>query len=113
MSSINVVHLIGNLGNDPELRTSESGTAITNLSVATNETFTDQDGERQQRTQWHRIVVFGRQAESCVKFLARGRKVQIEGRLRTRRWIDRDGLERDPTEVVAHRVTFLDKAKAA
>ena len=110
--SLNLVHLIGNLGNDPELRTSESGTAITNLSVATTESFKDQDGERQQRTQWHRVVVFGRNAESCAKHLARGRKVQIEGRLRTRRWIDKDGLERDTTEVVAHRVQFLD-AKAA
>src|SRR5687767_180470 len=74
--SLNVVHLIGNLGQDPELRTSEGGIAVTNLSVATNEVYKDQNGERQQRTEWHRVVIWGRQAETSAKFLSKGRRVQ-------------------------------------
>jgi single-strand DNA-binding protein len=113
MSSLNVVHLIGNLGQDPELRNTESGLAVTNLSIATNEVYKDAEGERQQRTEWHRIVVFGKQAESCAKFLSKGRRVQVEGRLRTRRWTDSNGLAREATEIVASKVQFLDRQKAA
>jgi single-strand DNA-binding protein len=111
--SLNVVHLIGNLGQDPELRTSEGGLAVTNLSVATNEVYKDQNGERQQRTEWHRVVIWGRQAETSAKFLSKGRRVQIEGRLRTRRWTDKNGVARDTTEIVAHRIQFLDGPKAS
>lgn len=113
MTSLNTVTIIGNLGQDPELKKTEQGLAITNLSVATNESFKDAEGARQSSTEWHRIVIFGRQAETCAEHLAKGRRVLVEGRLRTRSWTDKDGNTRRTTEIVARRVQFLGGAKEA
>ena len=108
MASLNKVFLIGNLGADPEVRQSAGGTSVANIRIATTDTWTDKaSGERQERTEWHRIVVFGRQAESCGEYLRKGRSVHIEGRIQTREWEDKDGNRRWTTEVVADRVTFL------
>ena len=84
MASVNKVILIGNLGRDPELRYTQSGQAVTNFSVATTEKFTGRDGQSQERTEWHRIVVWGKQGENCAQYLSKGRSVYIEGRLQTR-----------------------------
>ena len=107
MASVNKVIVLGNLGRDPELRHTSGGKAVATLSVATNEQWTDQSGERQERTEWHRVVVWGRQAESCAQYLAKGRSVFVEGRLQTRKWQDRDGNDRYTTEIVGDRVQFL------
>lgn len=107
MASVNKVILIGNLGADPELRYTNSGSAVANLRIATNEAWTDKNGERQERTEWHRIVVWGKQAENCGKFLKKGRSIYVEGRLQTRQWEDQAGNKRDSTEVVANTVQFL------
>src|SRR5688572_19737421 len=113
MSSLNNVQIIGNLGQDPELRKTADGTSVTNLSIATNEVYADKNGDRQQRTEWHRCVVFGRQAESCAEYLSKGRQVHVEGSLRTRRWKDKDGIERDSTEIVARSIKFLGAANGS
>ena len=113
MSNLNSVQIIGNLGQDPELRKTGNGTSVANLSVATHEVFKDDSGERQQRTEWHRVVVFGKQAESCAEFLAKGRQVHVEGSLRTREWKDKEGSSHRTTEIVARSVKFLGGAKAA
>lgn len=105
--SLNKAMIIGNLGVDPELRYTQSGTAVANLRIATNERWTDKSGEKQERTEWHRVVVFGRQAETCEKYLKKGRQVYVEGRLQTKEWQDRDGNKRYTTEIVATNVTFL------
>ena len=107
MSSLNRVTLIGHLGADPELRYTATGTAVANFRIATSETWSDADGKRQERTEWHRIVVWGKTAESCGEFLSKGRCVCVEGRLQTRSWTDRDGQSRATTEIVATNVTFL------
>ena len=100
--------LIGRLGRDPEVRYTTSGTAVADFSVATNEVWTDQSGERQERTEWHRIVVWRRLAEICEKYLRKGSLVMIEGRLQTREWDDRDGNRRRTTEIVALGMKMLD-----
>ena len=105
---VNKVILIGNIGADPELRYTPSGTAVTNYNMATNENWTDNSGERQERTEWHRIVVWGRLAEICNQYLRKGSKVYIEGRLQTRSWEGQDGLKRYTTEVVARDMQILD-----
>lgn len=105
---VNKVILIGNIGADPELRYTPSGTAVTNFNMATNETWTDSSGERQERTEWHRIVVWGRLAEICNQYLRKGSKVYIEGRLQTRSWEGQDGQKRYTTEVVARDMQMLD-----
>ncbi len=107
MASVNKVILIGNLGQDPELRYTQGGKAVCNLSLATNERWKDQAGNPQERTEWHRINVWGKQAESCAEYLAKGRSVYVEGRLQTREWKDREGNKRTTTEVVATNVVFL------
>jgi single-strand DNA-binding protein len=107
MASVNKVILIGNLGNDPEMRTTQTGTSVANLSIATNEVFKDATGTRQERTEWHRVVVFGKTAENCGKYLSKGRSVYVEGRLQTRKWTDQSGQDRYMTEIVANQVTFL------
>jgi len=107
MASVNKVFLIGNLGADPEVRYTQSGTAVANFRIATSEIWNDKNGERQERTEWHRIVVFGRQAEHCGEYLRKGRSVCVEGKLQTREWEDRDGNRRFTTEVKADNVTFL------
>ena len=107
MASVNRVILIGNLGRDPELRYVQSGQAVTTFSVATNDRWTDRDGKPQERTEWHRVVVWGKQAETCANYLAKGRSVYIEGRLQTREWEDKEGQKRQTTEIVAQTVQFL------
>ena len=96
---INKVILIGNLGADPEMRFTQSGTAVANFRIATSERFKDQSGEWQERTEWHRVVFFGRIAEVCGEYLTKGRQIYVEGRLQTRSWEDKDGVTRYTTEV--------------
>jgi single-strand DNA-binding protein len=108
MGSVNKVILVGNLGADPELKYTPSNRPVCNLSIATNEVFKDKAGQRQEKTEWHRVTVWGEQAENCAKYLAKGRMVYVEGRLQTRSWDDKtDGKKRYSTEIVADRVTFL------
>jgi single-strand DNA-binding protein len=107
MGSVNKVILVGNLGADPELKYTPSNKAVCNLSVATNETWKDKDGTKKERVEWHRVTVWGEQAEHCSQYLKRGRTVYVEGRLQTREFQDRDGHQRKATEVVADRVVFL------
>ncbi len=108
MGSVNKVILVGNLGADPELKYTPSNKPVANLNLATNEVFKDKAGQRQERTEWHRIVVWGEQAEHCQKYLKKGRSVYVEGRLQTRSWDDKaTGQKRYTTEIVADRVTFL------
>ena len=104
---VNKVILIGRLGKDPEMRFTPSGKAVTNFTLATNENWTDQSGERQERTEWHRIVTWGKLAENCAKLLSKGKQVYIEGRLQTRQWDDRDGNKRYTTEIVANQMQIL------
>jgi single-strand DNA-binding protein len=107
MASVNKVILIGNLGADPELRYANTGAAVANLRLATNEVWTDKSGEKQERTEWHRVVVWGKQAENCAKYLKKGRPVYVEGRLRTREWEDQAGNKRYTTEIQAQTIQFL------
>jgi single-strand DNA-binding protein len=106
--SLNKVMLIGNLGKKPEIRFTPQGRATTRFPLATNEVWTDQQGERQERTEWHNVVVWGKQAETCAEYLDKGRQVFIEGSIRTRQYDDpKDGARKWFTEVVAQRVQFL------
>jgi single-strand DNA-binding protein len=107
MAGVNKVILIGNLGADPELRYTSGNQAVTDLRLATSRKWRDKNGEMQEDTQWHRVVVWGKQAEQCKEYLAKGRQVYVEGRLQTRQWEDRDGNKRYTTEVVAQTVQFL------
>ncbi len=107
MASVNKVMILGNLGQDPELRHTASGTAVTTLRMATNEYWNDQQGQRQERTEWHSVVVWGRQAENCQQYLKKGRSAFVEGRLQTRKWQDQSGNDRYTTEIVADRVQFI------
>ena len=104
---VNKVILIGNLGVDPEVRYTPQGTAIATFRIATNESWTDKSGQRQDRTEWHRIVVWGRQGELCGEYLSKGRQVFLEGRLQTREWTDKENHKNYTTEVVATHVVFL------
>ena len=106
--SVNKVILIGNLGRDPEVRYLPSGNAVANFSIATSDSFTDRNGAKQDRTDWHNIVVYGKQAESCGQYLKKGRQVYIEGRISNRSYEVKDGSgKRYVTEIVAQRVQFL------
>jgi len=107
MASVNKAILIGNLGRDPEVRYLPSGAAVCNFSIATTEKWKGKDGTPGERTEWHRIVVFGKQAENCKEFLKKGRPVYIEGRLQYREWNDKEGNKRNTTEIVAQTVQFL------
>ncbi len=108
MAGINKVILIGNLGRDPELRYTQNGQPVANFSLATSENWTDKtSGEKVEKTEWHRIVVWGRTAEHCSQYLAKGRTVYIEGRLQTRDWEDKEGQKRSTTEINAQTVQFL------
>ena len=111
---VNKVILIGNLGNDPEVRYTPTGTAVTTVSLATSETWKDkQSGEGQERTEWHRAVFFGRLAEVVGEYLKRGSKAFVEGSLRTRKWQDKNGQDRYTTEIVASDLQMLDSRSAA
>ncbi len=107
MAGVNKAILVGNLGRDPELRTTPNGQSVVNFTLATSETWTDKSGERVERTEWHRIVVWGRTAEMCAQYLSKGRTVYIEGRIQTREWEDKDGNKRYTTEINANTVNFI------
>ena len=105
--TINKVILVGNLGADPEVRTTNSGSKVANLRIATSERQKDRDGNWGDHTEWHRVVCFGRTAENVERFLSKGRQVYVEGKLRTSKWQDQNGQDRWTTEVVAFQVSFL------
>lgn len=112
MASVNKVILVGNLAADPELRFTPSGNrAVCNLRVVTNEVYKDKAGNKQETAEFHRITVWGDQAEACNKYLAKGRSVYVEGRLQTRSWDDKDGTKKYSTDIVADRVQFLGGGK--
>jgi single-strand DNA-binding protein len=111
MASVNKVILVGNLGRDPEVRFTSGGTPVANFTMATTERWTDPSGEKKERTEWHRIVLWGKQAEVLREYLKKGRQVYIEGSLQTREWNDRDGNKRQTTEVRAQRVQLLGRAE--
>lgn len=104
---VNKVIIVGNLGRDPEVRFTQEGRAVARFPVATSERWTDQQGQRQERTEWHNIVVWGKQAETCGQYLSKGRQVFVEGSIRTRSYDDKDGNKRYITEIVARDVRFL------
>ncbi len=107
MAGVNKAILVGNLGRDPELRYTQGGQAVANFSLATSESFNDKSGQRQERTEWHRIVVWGKVAENCAQYLAKGRTVYVEGRIQTREWENKEGQKQRTTEIVAQTVQFL------
>jgi single-strand DNA-binding protein len=107
MAGVNKAILVGNLGRDPELRTTPNGQSVVNFTLATSETWTDKSGERVERTEWHRIVAWGRTAEMCNQYLSKGRTVYVEGRIQTREWEDKDGNKRYTTEINANTVNFI------
>ena len=113
MAGVNKVIIVGNLGKDPELRHTPQGQAVANFPVATSESWNDKGGQKQERTEWHRVVVWGKQAELCSKYLTKGRKAYIEGRLQTRAWDDKEGQKRYTTEIIANTVQFLDSNAGA
>jgi len=108
-NSLNKVILIGNLGQDPEARFTPQGTAVTSLSVATNESWKDQSGEKQDRTEWHRVVMYGRMAETASEYMKKGQMVYVEGRLHTREWEDKNQIKRRTTEISCDNFTMLGK----
>jgi single-strand DNA-binding protein len=104
---INKVILVGNLGNDPEVRYSQSGSTITSISLATSESWKDKNGEMQERTEWHRVKFFGRLAEIAGEYLKKGRQVYIEGSLRTEKYTDKNGVEKYSTDIIANEMQML------
>jgi single-strand DNA-binding protein len=109
MASLNKIMLIGNVGSDPEMRYTPNGKAVTSFRMATNYRYVGPDGERREETEWFRVSVWGRQAESCNQFLSKGKRVYVEGRLHSRNWEGQDGQMRTSLEVSANRVIFLDR----
>jgi single-strand DNA-binding protein len=108
MAGINKVILVGNLGAKPEIKYASNGNAISNLSVATSESWTDKNtGQKQERTEWHRVVFFGRTAEVVTQYLTKGSQIYVEGRIRTQKWQDKDGNTRYNTEILADNMTML------
>ncbi len=108
MASVNKVILIGNLGRDPEVRYAPSGSAIANVTIATSRSWKNKDsGERQEETEWHRVVFYDRLAEIAGEYLKKGKSVYVEGRLKTRKWTDKDGVEKFTTEIIAQEMTML------
>jgi len=107
MGSVNKVILVGNLGRDAELRYTPGGAAVATLNLATTEVWNDKGGQRQEKTEWHRIVLWGKQAESLQEYLVKGKQIYVEGRLQTRQWDDKDGNKRYTTEIKADRITLL------
>ena len=107
MASVNKVILIGNLGRDPETRYMPDGGAITNISIATTENWKDKNGEKQEKTEWHRVAFFGKLAEIAGEYLKKGSQVYVEGRLQTRKWQDKDGQDKYTTEIVANAMQML------
>ena len=113
MASVNKVFLIGNLGRDPEVRYTGSGTAVASLSLATTERFKNKKGEWEDRTEWHNVIFWGRLAEVAGEHLSKGKTVYIDGRLQTRKWQDRDGKDRYTTEIVAEKMVMLSRKEGA
>lgn len=111
MAAVNKVILVGNLGRDPEVREIAGGRKVAEFSVATTETWNDRDGQRQERTEWHRVVVWGPQADACGRFLTKGRQVYVDGRIQSRKYTDKDGVERTSYDIVANDVVFLGGAR--
>ena len=109
MGDFNKVFLLGRLARDPEIRYTQNGSAIANMTVATDESFTGSDGNKVERTEWHRVTVFGKMAENCGNYLGKGSLVHVEGSLSTRKWQDQNGQDRYTTEIKAQRVQFLDR----
>jgi single-strand DNA-binding protein len=107
MGSVNKVILVGNLGRDAELRYTPGGAAVATLSLATTETWNDKEGQRQEKTEWHRVVLWGKQAETLSQYLQKGKQIYIEGRLQTRQWDDKDGNKRYTTEIRGDRIVLL------
>ena len=107
MASVNKVILIGNLGRDPETRYMPDGGAVANVSIATTDTWKDKNGEKQEKTEWHRVAFFGKLAEIAGEYLKKGRSVYVEGRLQTRKWQDKDGQDKYPTEIIADSMQML------
>jgi len=107
MGSVNMVLLVGNLGRDAELRYTPGGAAVATVNLATSEVWNDKSGHRQERTEWHRVVLWGKTAEALSEYLKKGKQVYICGKLQTRKWTDKDGVERYTTEVRADRVVLL------
>ncbi|MBW2425381.1 MAG: single-stranded DNA-binding protein [Deltaproteobacteria bacterium] len=107
MAGVNKAILVGNLGRDPELRQTPSGQSVCNFTLATSESWTDRNGERVERTEWHRIVAWGKTGELCAQYLSKGRTVYVEGRIQTREWEDKDGNKRYTTEINAQNVNFI------
>src|SRR5579884_1578823 len=105
--SVNKVILVGRLGQNPEVRYTPSGAAVANFTLATNESWTDKSGQKQERTEWHRIVVWGKLGELCGEYLSKGRQAYVEGRIQTREWTDKEGKKNYTTEIVAQNVQFL------
>ena len=105
--SLNKVTLIGNVGNDPEIRATAGGTRVAKVSLATNRSWNDGSGQRQEKTEWHRIVMFGKVAEIAGEYLKKGSQAYFEGRLQTRKWTDKEGQDRYTTEIVADRMQML------
>ncbi len=113
MASLNKAMLIGNLGKDPEIKYTPEGLAIAKFSMATKEQWKDKDGQKQDKTEWHNIVAFGKLAEICGEYLAKGKQVYIEGRIQTRSWDDKDGNKKYTTEIVANTMQMLGRADAS
>ena len=111
--SVNKVILLGRLGQDPELKYTPGGSAVCNFSLATTESWTDKQGQKQEKTEWHRVVVWGKLAELCNQYLAKGRQAFLEGRLQTRSWDDKDGNKKYTTEILASTVQFIGGATAS
>jgi len=107
MASVNKVILVGNLGRDPELRYTQSGQAVATFSIATTDRWRDKDGANQEKTEWHRIVVWGKTAENCAQYLQKGRSADIEGRIQSNDWEGKEGNKRTTTEIIAQSVQFL------
>ena len=105
--TVNKIILVGNLGKDPESRSTQSGSTVANLSIATTERAKDREGNWTDHTEWHRVACFGRTAENVAKYCRKGKQVYIEGKIRTRKWQDRDGNDRYTTEVIADQIRFL------
>ena len=112
-NSLNKVILIENIGQDPEARFTPQGTAVTNLSIATNESWKDQSGEMQDRTEWHRVVMYGRMAETATEYMKKGQMVYVEGRLHTREWEDQNQIKRKTTEIRCDNFTMLGRRSDA
>ena len=110
MATFNRAFVLGRLGKTPEVKYSQSGNAVTSLSVATNEAWTDKDGEKHESTEWHKVTVFGKNAENCGKYLTKGSLVFVEGKLQTSQWEDANGIKKSQTQIIASTVRYLSRS---